>query len=56
MVFCNLVLQIVLNKLHFVDIYSAFYKQPGSVSGIVFDGTAAEVLENKELREEYLAI
>ena len=24
--------------------------------GIVFDGTAAEVLENKELREEYLAI
>ena len=24
--------------------------------GIVFDGTAAEVLDNKELREEYLAI
>ena len=24
--------------------------------GIVFDGSAAEVLENKELREEYLAI
>ena len=24
--------------------------------GIVFDGTAAEVLENKQLREEYLAI
>ncbi|MEP2641413.1 ABC transporter ATP-binding protein [Roseobacter sp.] len=24
--------------------------------GIVFDGTAAEVLENKDLREEYLAI
>ncbi|MGA9253736.1 MAG: ABC transporter ATP-binding protein [Roseobacter sp.] len=24
--------------------------------GIVFDGTASEVLENKELREEYLAI
>ena len=24
--------------------------------GIVFDGTAAEVLENKALREEYLAI
>ncbi|WP_299917658.1 ABC transporter ATP-binding protein [uncultured Roseobacter sp.] len=24
--------------------------------GVVFDGTAAEVLENKELREEYLAI